>query len=596
MNMINEEDEMSSYLFYTDSSSFEERLRCLSYLNLELPREKAQEQLRTRMRQRINGNGNSSTLIHNKRSSSVLGGSGDTSLSPRMKHSSSMEVTPRDLQGNNFWRTQQDRYNTLTGIQPTEMNQAKTSPNQSVPLQELVDKVLHRKEQNFDIGSNFSPMTIRAYKPPCAPYAMQQSPHVKKIVKMKPIQRSDRDDKGPFVLVLHRNGGDETQGQLRGRRRDRSKIKGDVRKRDISDEVKLNTTVTSSQILPPLSDIKSPSDLKTWRPALDAVHQSKILPEAEDRSVTNYRLQMQHASKLAEARFEFQHQGQSNQTVEEMTMQTLNPLPPIQSVYPADGSEGANNDTPEVEAKSSQPKRTKNEQNLDRTSSKSEILNLKKAQKEAKRQKQVESEEFTLLRTRKRFTNKTKQFKSDLERARQLSAIAEDRSSLNSSRLRNSSGRQLSFSSSSSNSLNRIHEGSVSNSPMIQDDLSKSNVDESDYGKFKGIEQNLSIGLEPNNNAIPLAPPTSPSVESQWDSSVIMNVNIMKSNLNESSDSPSKVNGQKLPEHAGGAATSCHDIVSHETKAVDDMIWVEGDLPFHGSTAEHLDTTTEYTR
>eukprot|EP00057_Strongylocentrotus_purpuratus_P022156 XP_011676630.1 PREDICTED: uncharacterized protein LOC752531 isoform X3 [Strongylocentrotus purpuratus] len=187
-------------------------------------RDKAQEQLRTRMRQRINGNGNSSTLIHSKRSSSILEGSGDTSLSPRMKHSSSMEVTPRDLQGNNFWRTQQDRYNTLTGMQSTENSkQAKISTNQTVPLQELVDRVWHRKEQHFGHESKVSPMTIRAYKPPVAPYAMQQSSHVKKIVKMKPIQRSDRDDKGPFVLVLQRNGGDETQSQPRGRRRDPSK-------------------------------------------------------------------------------------------------------------------------------------------------------------------------------------------------------------------------------------------------------------------------------------------------------------------------------------------------------------------------------------
>lgn len=418
---------------------------------------------------------------------------------------------------------------------------------------------------------------------------------------MKPIQRSDRDDKGPFVLVLQRNGGDETQSQPRGRRRDRLKTKEDVGTSET--RVKLNPVVTS-QILPSVSGNKSPSELKTWRPALDTVHQPNVLPEAEDRSVTNYRLQLQHANKLAEARFEFQHQVPSNKTVEEMTMQTLNPLPPIQSVYPANGPEGPTEDCVEAVTKTDPQQGTPNEHILDRTSSKSEILNLKKSQKEAKRQKQVESEEFTLLRTRKRFTNKTKQFKSELERARQLSAIEEDLSSLSSARLRSSSGRQPSFSSSSANSLNRIHEGSIPNSTVIHEDASESSSDNSGYGRPEGLVRSLSI---PNQKAIPLAPPTSPSVdhESQWDNSVIMNVDIMTSNLeasvfDEFSNSSGSMGDHKQLEitSAPGLSTNGDDVrvPPHETQGEDTMIWVEGDLPFQGSTVEHQDTMSEHTR
>ncbi|XP_071478312.1 uncharacterized protein [Diadema antillarum] len=600
-------------------------------------RDKAQEQLRTRMRQRINGNGASSTLIHSKRRSTLLDGKGDISLSASLGNSSTMEVAAKDLQGGNYWRTQQDRLNAFQNSRSPRI-----SKNQTVPLQELVDRVLHRKEQNFGLGTKASPMTIRAYKTPVAPFAIPQNSLVKKMVMMKPIQRPKREDKGPFVLVLQRNEGDGMADSARNHRKLGPDTMADSEdQRDAQEEV---MTMSSAQVLPPVNSDKtaeqSPVELKTWRPPLDGMHhQPAVLPEAEDRSVTNYRLQLQHANKLAESRFEFPNRDNSgmpsHKSVEEMTMQSLNPLPPIQSVLSGgdtketDGTSQTTESTSSTDANTAKTTNTNvNNSAAVRTSSKDEILNMKKAHKEAKRQKQSE-EEFTLLRTRKRFTNKTKQFKNELQRARQLSAIQEDRSSLGSARLGRLSGRKATLSSASSaSSLRSIDESNVSRQSTDTGDVEE-----------KSAEPNRSDS-EQSNHTMPAAPPTTPSLDQCDDHDDVVDAESDGSD-DESMDQEGAISDDDMAskpqddsDESGGEAENMEEAVtansSDESIAsdsssslppstsdsseeapenvpqpvvvkgesiLDDITWIEGDVPFSESTpSTQADPVREHAR
>ena len=42
-------------------------------------------------------------MLQGKRRSGLLEGKGDTSLSAGLRHSSSLEVTAKDMQGSNYW-------------------------------------------------------------------------------------------------------------------------------------------------------------------------------------------------------------------------------------------------------------------------------------------------------------------------------------------------------------------------------------------------------------------------------------------------------------------------------------------------------------
>ncbi len=194
----------------------------------------------------------------------------------------------------------------------------------------------------------------------------------------------------------------------------------------------------------------SSMEVNTWRPELDKnARRTESTTDGEDRGVTNYKLQMQHAARLAEARFDYSNSSKKNR------LQTFNALPPISSQV------DKNSDSKSQDTLESSDVTTDNRNA--RSQSSDEILQAMKNYKTAKRK--PSGDDFnTILRTRNRYTAKTKLFKEELSRARALSTIIdEDQSSVSSdgktSRcLSERRSSQASLRNLSAQSLNRIEE------------------------------------------------------------------------------------------------------------------------------------------
>ena len=208
-------------------------------------------------------------------------------------------------------------------------------------------------------------------------------------------------------------------------------------------------------------------EINTWRPELEGVAtRDSLRGGGEDRSVTNYKLQLQHAAKLAEARFDYSNRPKK--------FDALPPIPKVSQQQQSDGSRsrpgrqrrnGAGSSSSPA-ASSPSDSEESDEDNMqtngsnDRAVSKQDILTQMKAYKRSRRR--VSENDFkTILRTRNRFTAKTKQFKEDLTKASALSIIDEDQSSVSSGRASCLSARrpsQTSLRNVSAKSLNRIEE------------------------------------------------------------------------------------------------------------------------------------------
>ncbi|XP_022102502.1 uncharacterized protein LOC110985640 isoform X3 [Acanthaster planci] len=392
-------------------------------------REKAQDQLRNRMRKRNNG---ASTSVVSARSFGSQREKGESAIvagiKPRVwgdvKHNSTSEE----------WRSHEARYSTLA--QPDRMIRDKRHRQGEVPLTELVDRVIQRRGHTT---VQSSPMTIRALKPP----AFQHRGLIRKIqpvsIKQKPTSG------GPYVVVLNRSSTTKASG---------------------------STGIREPKDLPPLKHDNNSSDLEiaTWRPELSTNHEPYVHPNAEDRSVTNYRLQMQQAIKMAELRCDF--------STSSKPLHKHEPLPAIQVAYEvaekpqvamnsAAGDEAeAAIDKKEPMAPKLQGHNVKSIQNeflgkTNRFTSSQEVLQQMQARKRAKRRKAKGDDFNNPLRTRNRFTTKTKLFKADLQKVRELSIIQEDQSSISDRLSRLSAGRTSVASFKSMASLKRIEESEI---------------------------------------------------------------------------------------------------------------------------------------
>ncbi|XP_072027088.1 uncharacterized protein [Amphiura filiformis] len=394
--------------------------------------EKAQEHLRSRMRQRLTG----PAMVSARLQKAGIGNGGNIQihddnkvhdLTPKVKtlkrskaeleKMNGIEDSTKQLKGS-YWRTQQDRYSNITHSRTT--GKGVKHSQEEVPLHELVDRVLKRKEQK----SNISPLTISAYKQPTGPFAIQQHSMIRKMVSGQPVGklRKHPKNKGPYFVVLHH----ENPTKMESRQE-----LGNIRGKGLDSSLE--------------------SEVNIWRPELEKnARRKESAMDVDDRGVTNYKLQMQHAARLAEARFDYSNSSKKNR------MQTINALPSIRSQVEKDSKshqdESSNDDQVDL----------KNNRNS-RTESSNEILQAMKSHKRARRQ--PKGDDFnTILRTRNRYTAKTKLFKEELTiaRTRALSIIDEDQSSVSSdSKSRCLSGRrhsQTSLRNLSAQSLNRIEE------------------------------------------------------------------------------------------------------------------------------------------
>ena len=236
--------------------------------------------------------------------------------------------------------------------------------------------------------------------------------------------RKHPKNKGPYFVVLHRENPESLEG--------RSELES-IRGKSLDSSLEL--------------------DINTWRPELDKNVRRKGSSVDEDRGVTNYKLQMQHAARLAEARFDYSNSSKK--------MQTFNALPPITNQVSQGEYKSARRKSSHGESDSDEAESGEDVVQNKRSQSGDEILQTMKDMKRAKRQ--PSGNDFnTILRTRNRYTAKTKQFKEGLTKVRALSIIDEDQSSVSSERTsRCPSGRrhsQSSLRSLSAQSLNSIEE------------------------------------------------------------------------------------------------------------------------------------------
>ncbi|XP_071809934.1 uncharacterized protein [Asterias amurensis] len=405
-------------------------------------RDKAQEQLRHRMRRR--NNGTSSSMVSSRLKNSSHSGMGETT---QVKGVKTVWHTIKN-NSKDEWQTQEAHYSALAHPDRVTGGEKKAR-HEVVPLGELVDRVMQRRGHMKDT----SPMTIRAIKPPAPPYAIQQPSLIRKMVHVQqPITKRKPKSSGPYVVVL---------------------------KRDISTKSSDLAMNTGSKALPPIKQQNNSEDVEmgTWRPELETNHKPYIHPNAEDRSVTNYRLQMQQAIKIAELRGDF--------TTSTKPMHKHAPLPAIQVSYEVHEDQpletsvkveldvDATTATEEPIIVEQKEKQVDNQEsvkivtkdsnvlNPNRFTSSKEVLTQMQARKQAKRRK-IKGDDFNNpLRTRNRYTAKSKQFKADINKERELSMIQEDQSSISDRLSRLSAGRTSVASFRSVASLKRIEETEV---------------------------------------------------------------------------------------------------------------------------------------
>ncbi|XP_033119668.1 uncharacterized protein LOC117119001 [Anneissia japonica] len=264
-------------------------------------------------------------------------------------------------------------------------------------MHQLVQRVKQRRNGENNVVMGKSPMIIKAYRPPRAPYAIQQQSLIKRVMAVRPVFDSDRKKgKNSYLIPPPKKTRPSAEGHV---------------------TTKLAATRTGEL------------EMNTWRPELQGQHQPFVLPSAEDRYVQNYKLQMQQAAKLMDGRF---HYAQCDISLQDgYTLNHANPLPPISASQAS--QEHHNDDVGELENQLSAAPSGIQESTIHLHftdhNKKSRKVSKKKLQKE--KWKVVEGEAYeNNLRTKYKFTNDKRQFKDDLERMRELSAIREDLSIL----------------------------------------------------------------------------------------------------------------------------------------------------------------------
>lgn len=256
-----------------------------------------------------------------------------------------------------------------------------------------------------------------------------------------PLPRGKPEKKGPYVLVLQT-------------RKNSKSLKEPKNTKDLQpvvvtsdDHVSSETTLSSPESKP---EIKPLPQISKWKPNLNNIPKPPSPVESEDRAVTNYKLQLQHANRLAETRSHL-----PSHSMERQTLQKYSALPSISKIVnePSESTvTEVNSDTSHREGNNEQEgahldkdtfPRTK-ETFRSRKSNSSDILEVMEAKKQAKRGKHAETDFKTLLRTRHRYTSDTRMFKDDLVNMRRLSIISEGNSASSESQGRVSSAERTS--------------------------------------------------------------------------------------------------------------------------------------------------------
>ncbi|PIK43961.1 hypothetical protein BSL78_19193 [Apostichopus japonicus] len=155
-------------------------------------REKAHVKMRDRMRRKMYGSSVLQTRLQNPASNTSRSLPAITTIADQETVSPKKSLLNRD----GYWRTQQERYDTMlhTGNPTIGGNRDNES------IQSLMNRVMEKKRQTQPIQNN-SLLTIRSYRRPTAPYAIQQQSLIKKMVGIAPSSRK-AEKKGPYVLVL----------------------------------------------------------------------------------------------------------------------------------------------------------------------------------------------------------------------------------------------------------------------------------------------------------------------------------------------------------------------------------------------------------
>ncbi|XP_071960494.1 uncharacterized protein [Antedon mediterranea] len=262
-------------------------------------------------------------------------------------------------------------------VAPTEL----ATTSKELAMHQLVQRVKQRRTGDQNVLMGKSPMIIKAYRPPRGPYVIQQQSLMKRVMVVRPAFDDKKKGKQFRHAPPKKSIPNNTEGQIA-------------------------TKVTARP---------EQFKMKTWRPALGGEYQSHVLPSAEDRYVQNYKLQMQQAAKLLEGRYT--HASDVN-----YALNHANPLPPIATSVDhasVDDAEDTNDNLITMDKQDSN------------TNMKCKDCNTKSKKKtklilQKEKWKVVEGDAYeNNLRTRHKFTNAKRQFKDDLERIRELSAIRE---------------------------------------------------------------------------------------------------------------------------------------------------------------------------
>lgn len=409
-------------------------------------RDKAQVKLRDRMRRKIQG----STDIQNRLQNSIS--KTTRSVPPAMPTLGEPIGQPKKslLFRDGYWRTQQERYDNI--IHTNSFTHG--SDRDEIPFQALMDRFAERRDmQSCDQPTkNNSLLTIRSYKRPTAPYAIQQQPMIKKMVGIEPLPRPKPERKGPYVLVLRtkKKKDSELQSSLESAK---TKETSPLTEESMDEST---TVKDSSQTNQPIDELTNETKagtsldyMKTWTPSLQNIPEPAAPPDFDDRGVTNYKLQLQQANKLAESRFQYKH------SIDRASVYKYSTLPSIPTamvnVEKSDsisqkGSEENGVKPQDFREVGGGGSETKDDSNTRRSiilktrkSSATEILEVMEAKKKARRQKISENDFQTLLKTRNRYTSDTRVFKDEIHNMRRLSIISETNSVASDSQGRASS-------------------------------------------------------------------------------------------------------------------------------------------------------------
>nr|XP_054752342.1 uncharacterized protein LOC129257926 [Lytechinus pictus]XP_054752343.1 uncharacterized protein LOC129257926 [Lytechinus pictus] len=354
-------------------------------------RDKAQEQLRGRMRQRREGPGTSSTLLQTRRRNAFR----DTGkLSGGMANQPpSLSVTPGDLLGSNYtsWQPKMSHSSGEGGVVSDRMF-SQVKGVDPVPMGELIKRVLQRKVDNLELGSTILP--LGSVKSRHIPYAVRHSSHVKKIVGTMSKQKAKENVNKSVVVVDNKETDARSKQRLLG---SHAKVKNPLK------PLRLVDCKPSLQDDPIRCDASKIS-IKTDEPRTSSSGQS--YPN----------LIVTRVKETSGAKVAVQHRDSRKQTLNKTTMQQPKPLPSIQSTTSGKLDKIS---TSRLLADAVIKSKT-------RCSSGDDIINLKTAQSEAI-QKLEDMGQPTLLGTPRRFTHRMVRFKSNLGKVDKLSAIQEDK-------------------------------------------------------------------------------------------------------------------------------------------------------------------------